>query len=84
MHATATLDQTPTVAIYSADAVAEEAERILMGSPYRHLRRVRCSYHDGILTLHGHVPSFFLKQMAQSVVSRVDGVRRVNNEIKVP
>lgn len=84
MQATAALDQAPGLALFSPATVTEEAERILSESSYRDLRRIRCSFNDGTLTLHGHAPSFFLKSMAQSVVSRIDGVCRVCNQIKVP
>jgi phosphocarrier protein len=55
----------------------------LRKSPYFALRDVCCAYHDGVLTLRGFLPSYYLKQLAQSMVGDVEGVLRVVNEIEV-
>jgi hypothetical protein len=44
---------------------------------------VACQYHDGVLTLGGCLPSYYLKQLAQVVVAPIEGVRLVVNEIEV-
>ncbi len=62
---------------------AELAERALRNSPYLALRNVTCACRDGVLTLRGCLPTYYLKQVAQAVVARVDGVRQVVNEIEV-
>jgi osmotically-inducible protein OsmY len=62
---------------------ADLAERALRNSPYLALRNVTCEYQDGALTLRGHLPTYYLKQVAQAVVARVEGVRRVVNEVEV-
>ena len=62
---------------------ADLAERALCNSPYLSLRNVACAYQDGVLTLRGCLPTYYLKQVAQAVVGRVEGVRRVVNEIEV-
>lgn len=38
---------------------------------------------DHVLTLRGKVPSFYLKQMLQTVVKKIDGVQAVNNRVEV-
>jgi hypothetical protein len=43
-------------------AVAAEAR--LLNSPYLELRRVSCEFHEGVLTLRGNVPRYYLKQIA--------------------
>jgi hypothetical protein len=59
------------------------AERCLVATGYPVLRQVRCEYRDGILNLRGRVPSYFLKQMAQSAVCACLGLGRVKNELLV-
>lgn len=52
-------------------------------SQYRQLGRIVCRVDRGIATLHGRVPSYFLKQLAQEQASRVDDVSRVVNLVEV-
>src|SRR3954452_23660823 len=66
-----------------ARGVAECAESRLRCNPYLALKNVSCAYHDGVLTLHGCLPTYYLKQMAQATVARVEGVERIVNEIDV-
>jgi osmotically-inducible protein OsmY len=63
--------------------IAEGAEIRLRGNSYLALKNVSCEYHEGILTLRGCLPSYYLKQMAQTAVARLDGVQRIVNEIEV-
>jgi osmotically-inducible protein OsmY len=62
---------------------ADLAERALRNSPYLALRNVTCDCRDGVLTLRGCLPTYYLKQVAQAVVARLEGVRQVVNEIQV-
>ena len=62
---------------------ANLAERALRNSPYLALRNVACDCRDGLLTLRGCLPTYYLKQVAQAVVAHVEGVRQVVNEIEV-
>ncbi len=62
---------------------ADLAERALRNSPYLVLRNVACECRDGVLTLRGCLPTYYLKQVAQAVVAHLDGVRQVVNEIQV-
>lgn len=55
----------------------------LRSTGYRLLANLQCEVQDGIVKLSGSVPSFFLKQMAQSVVLRLDQVKRVENSLEV-
>lgn len=67
--------------------VAERTEAAvrtcLMASPYLDLRHVQCHVEDGVLSITGRVPSFYLKQVAQTAVSKIDGVERVENCLEV-
>ena len=44
---------------------------------------ISCNFHEGVLTLRGCVPSYYLKQIAQTVVMQLDGVEQVDNRIEV-
>jgi osmotically-inducible protein OsmY len=61
----------------------KEAEQLLHYSAYLELRNVNCTYHEGVLTLRGIVPTYYLKQLAQSFVSELEGVIEINNQLKV-
>jgi osmotically-inducible protein OsmY len=65
------------------DAVAEAAERLLRESPYAAVRSVTCDHRAGVLTLRGRVPSYYLKQLTQEAVARLEGVRVVENRVEV-
>jgi len=47
------------------------------------LRELRCQVDGGTVVLSGAVSSFFLKQMAQAVILRLEQVERVRNLIEV-
>lgn len=65
-------------------AIQQAAEAALRRSSYLAVREVECRYDDGVLTLRGSVPTFFLKQVAQSTVShRLRNNAVVNNQLKV-
>jgi osmotically-inducible protein OsmY len=66
------------------DADPTQAARAsLRRSGYAALRLVNCDAHGDRVTLHGNVPTYHLKQLAQEFVQRVVGGRRVVNEIAV-
>jgi osmotically-inducible protein OsmY len=47
------------------------------------LKSLRCRYTSGVLTLQGRVPYRQLRQLAEAIVARVDGVELVANEVEV-
>jgi hypothetical protein len=51
--------------------------------PYLPLRNIECRLDDGILLLRGRVPTFYLKQLAQTIGHSLNGIRRVINELRV-
>ena len=65
------------------ERIEESVQGRLLGSPYLALRNIGCVYRDGILTLRGSLPTYYLKQMAQSVVIETEGVTTVVNQIEV-
>jgi hypothetical protein len=40
-------------------------------------------YADGVLVVRGRVPTFYLKQTLQHALKRLDGVRRIDNQVAV-
>ena len=57
--------------------------RMFHGSSHPSIRDLQCSYRDGVLTLGGCVPSYYLKQLAQTAAQETEGVQRVDNRIEV-
>lgn len=64
-------------------AVQVQAQEMLERSNYLALRRLRCECHDGQLVISGRVPTYYLKQVAQSIVRQVPHVRRIDNQVDV-
>lgn len=65
------------------DQTANCAMSCIQQCGYASLRKVQCDFHEGVLTLRGTVPSFFLKQVAQTAVRHIDDVDIVHNRIRV-
>ena len=40
-------------------------------------------YLEGVLTVRGRVPSFYLRELLERVLMRVDGVQSINNQVDV-
>jgi osmotically-inducible protein OsmY len=60
-----------------------EAENRLHQSAYSPLRRVTCQVHGQEITIRGRVPTYYLKQVAQSLLSGLDGIRTIDNRLDV-
>lgn len=62
-----------------------EARRLLETSPLFRGRShlIHIEHHDGNLQLDGRLPSFYLKQMLQTILRDVDGVARIDNRVSV-
>lgn len=67
----------------AAMAIAVLAEQRLHNSPYFFLKGLRCRFQAGVLTVSGRVPYGQLRVLAEAIVSRVQGVERVANEVQV-
>jgi hypothetical protein len=63
--------------------IAEIAQAALRRSAYFELRDVSCDFRGGTLTLRGRLPSYHLKQLAQTAVAEVPGVVDVDNRVEV-
>jgi osmotically-inducible protein OsmY len=60
------------------------AKRQLREREHYSIRSIRCDFHEGILTLRGCLATFYLKQVAQTLVTKVEGVQLIDNRVEVP
>ena len=60
-----------------------DAQSRLRKSGYHQLHLISCEFHEGLLTLRGRVPTFHLKQVAQTLIGGIDGVGEINNRLEV-
>jgi osmotically-inducible protein OsmY len=52
-------------------------------SGYAVLCGIKCELYDGVLVLSGEVPTYHLKQLAQSLALHTANVRQIDNCVKV-
>jgi osmotically-inducible protein OsmY len=67
----------------AARALAARVVETLKASGYAALQGVMAEHHEGVLVLRGTVPSFHMKQIAQTMASKVCGVEVVDNRLSV-
>jgi len=67
----------------AGSAAREAVERVLRKASYLALRSVRCEVEGDALILKGSVPSYYLKQIAQTHASQENSAHRIVNEIEV-
>ena len=60
-----------------------EVDRVLQRADYSALRGVAFAVTDGCVVLEGTLPSYFLKQIAQSMVAEVAKSHPIENRIEV-
>ncbi len=70
-------------ATLSSVPLLDQVQGALNSSPYIPDRQLHVEATDGLVRIEGTVGSFFQKQMAQEVVRRLDGVRRIENQLQV-
>jgi hypothetical protein len=59
-------------------------QRLQENCPYAfYFRCISVQFRDGVLTLRGRVPTFYLKQMLQTWLRNLDGVQRIDNQVDV-
>jgi osmotically-inducible protein OsmY len=63
--------------------LAERVERALRATGYGPLRGIEVTVHGRLVVLGGRVPSYFLKQVAQTTALAVPGARQVRNDLDV-
>jgi osmotically-inducible protein OsmY len=78
------LDVPPRLAATAQSArVVDLVQRRLRESSYYYLRTITCAFDEGVLTLRGRVPSYYLKQTVQVLAEKVEGVQQVVNLVDV-
>jgi len=65
------------------DRLRSAAMKVLRSSSYSALRRLKCEGTGAVIAVHGVLPSYYLKQMAQSAIQRLEGIRGVTNLVEV-
>jgi osmotically-inducible protein OsmY len=64
--------------------IEQMARGKLLRCAYADVREIECTCRDGVVTLHGSLPSFFLKQIAQSMlIHPLAGVATIDNQVRV-
>jgi BON domain len=64
------------------DELAQRVRMYLVHAGHRPVQVVDVEAHNGVVTLRGRVPSYYIRQLAISCAQRVAGVRAVNDQIK--
>ena len=64
-------------------SLINDVESALDSSPHLSRRRMRIEAFNGVVRLEGAVNTYFQKQIAQELLRRVDGVKRVENRLQV-
>ena len=65
------------------DGLRIAALELFQSSGYIALRSLRCEVTDAVVIVHGVLPSYYLKQMAQTILHRLDGIESVLNLVEV-
>ena len=63
--------------------LAEHVERALCATGYGPLRDIDVTVYSRFVILDGRVPSYFLKQVAQTTALAVPGAHQVRNDLEV-
>jgi len=67
----------------AAEGVGNAAARLLEVSGYAALRQLQCEIIESTVIVRGFLPSYYLKQMAQTILQRLDGISTVMNLVEV-
>lgn len=63
--------------------IVDSVHRALRASGYGQLLKLKVYCEHGSVRLQGSVPTYYLKQVAQSVLKGIDGIRNVDNDVNV-
>jgi osmotically-inducible protein OsmY len=63
--------------------LAERIERALRATGYGPLRCIEVAVQARLVVLRGRVPSYYLKQVAQTVALAIPGTHQIRNELNV-
>ena len=78
----------PTITIQSgmtsaSGCVVRRCEAVLRSSSHYPLRALRCEFHEGVLSVHGIVPTFYLIRLAQALLASFENLSGINNRVVV-
>ena len=60
------------------------SRRLAENCPYAfYYRNVSMHFANGVLTLRGRLPSFYLKQVLHSFLMKIDGVERLDDQVDI-
>lgn len=69
---------------HGARTIEVVAQDELRRSRYWAVRHASCQLQDGVLTIHGRVPSYYLKQIAQNLLlHRIEAHVAIENRLEV-
>jgi hypothetical protein len=74
---------TDNIPFASPRKAALELESQFRASPYRAVRQLACHFDRGRTIIRGTVPSYYLKQVAESLAGKVVGEGNVESDIDV-
>ena len=77
------VEQSADQARDASESVLLSAVRRLQAARCQGLRNVGCQWQDGTLVLRGVVPTYYLKQLAQSLFVADPAIETVENQIVV-
>jgi hypothetical protein len=66
-----------------AQDIADLAQAKLRASAYPGLRVLDCDFQDGVLVIRGRVCSYYLKQLAQTLIRQMPGIKVIQNQVRV-
>jgi hypothetical protein len=69
--------------IYHDQALHAEVTEVLNASGYRSFAGLKCRIDRGTVELAGVVPTFYLKQLGQEAVLRLNTVKQIRNRVQV-
>lgn len=73
----------PSASAPRSRSILAQAQQKLRESSYPAHRRLRCSFHEGVLTLSGRVSSFHQRQVACQLMADVAGVEELADRMEV-
>lgn len=68
---------------HDGEQIEVKARAILAADAHLHTSQLVCSFREGTLILRGRVRCYYHKQIAQTIVTDIDGVQRIENLIEV-
>lgn len=68
---------------FTARGREQLAQERLQNSGYAALRLLACQYHEGVLSVRGRVSTFYLRQVALTILKHVPGVEVFVDHIEV-